>query len=144
MNDTGKARENGASGENGENIPHQTLEVEIINPDGSREKVNPGAGRSWRARGGNFSYGTVWNYAPMDNSGCVAGLISCFIFLVCLGQYGALAAIGFLVFHFIGSIVGTFIFARRLMRGLAVNVWPIRVANWIISFALVAFLAGNN
>ena len=127
-----------------EPIPHQTLEVEIINPDGTREKVNPGGGRRWRATGrGQNMYGSAWNFAPMDNSGCVAAFLTCFLFLVCLAQFGALAGIGFLVFHTVGSIMGSVHFARRLMRGLPANIWLWRVGNWVVSFFLVALLSGS-
>lgn len=136
--------ESGQGPEKGEKIPHQTLEVEIINPDGTREKVNPGRGRAWRAAGERGMHGMAWNFAPMDNVGCAAAFVTCFIFLVCLGQYGALAGIGFLVFHGIGSIMGSVYFARRLMLGLPVNVWLWRVGNWIIPFMLTAFLAGGH
>ena len=127
--------------ENRENIPHQTLEVEIINPDGSREKVDPGRGRQWRTSG-NRTYGAAWNFAPMDNTGCAAAMVTLFLFVFCLSQFGALAAIGFLVFHTAGSVMGSIHFARRLLRGLPLNVWTWRVGNWIISFLLVAFLSG--
>lgn len=144
MNNQNNQGNNSADQKQSEPIPHQTLEVEIINPDGSREKVDPRQGRQWRTRGTGPVYGTAWNFAQVDNTGCLCALFTCFLFLFCLGQYGALAAIAFLVFHTIGSIMGSVHFARRLMRGLPANIWTWRIGNWLISFVLVAFLSGKS
>lgn len=114
-----------------------TLHGEIID---SEECGQTGGGYGRRQ---NYAYGRVFTLAPVDNGGCMASFITVMLFLICLGQYGLLAAIGFFVFHLIGSILGSVHSARQLMRGLPYSVWGWRAGNWIISFLATVWLAGG-
>lgn len=107
-------------------------------------------GSSWSSGGGAYGgggrqgwSGRTLSFAAIDNTGCAAALTTCFVFFLCLFQWGLLAAIGFIVFHTIGNVIASVYSARRLMRGIICNVWSLRAANWIISFFITAWLAGG-
>lgn len=114
-----------------------TLHGEIID---SEEWGQPGGGYGRRQ---SYAYSRAFTLAPIDNGGCLASFVTVMLFLICLGQYGLLAAIGFFVFHLIGSILGSVHSARQLVRGLPYNVWSWRVGNWIVSFLVTVWLAGG-
>lgn len=114
-----------------------TLHGEIIDS----EECSQSGGQYGRRQG--FAYGRTFTMAPIDNGGCLSSFITVMLFLICLGQYGLLAAIGFFVFHLIGSILGSVHSARQLIRGLPYSVWSWRVGNWIISFLVTVWLAGG-
>ncbi len=88
-----------------------------------------------------YSKTGVWTYVPADSGGCLAASITFALFLVCLGQFGLLAAIGFFFFHSIGSIIGSVHTARSLIAGIPVNPWTWRTGNWIISLLITIMLA---
>ena len=117
-----------------------------------------GAGNDWSqgsASGGRFyrvggvfsnggaGFGRVWTATGADGAGCLAPCITLALFLVCLSQFGLLAAIGFVVFHVIGSIAGSLRAMRRLVEGRQPTPWSWRLGNWFISFMLTAWLAGG-
>lgn len=113
-------------------------EPEIINPEDNSWP----RGRNFRNSANNLS-GQTWFYSPMDMSGCASPFITLFLFLIMLGQYGLLAAIGFLVFYTCGAIIGSLRITRGLVLGVLINPWPWRIGNWIISFLLTIWLAGG-
>ena len=104
-------------------------------------------GRFYRVGGvfsnGGAGFGRVWTATGADGAGCLAPCITLALFLVCLSQFGLLAAIGFVVFHVIGSIAGSLRAMRRLVEGRQPNPWSWRLGNWFISFMLTAWLAGG-
>ena len=104
-------------------------------------------GRFYRVGGvfsnGGAGFGRVWTATGADGAGCLAPCITLALFLVCLSQFGLLAAIGFVVFHVIGSIAGSIRAMRRLVEGRQPNPWSWRLGNWFISFMLTAWLAGG-
>lgn len=124
--------------ENGQRENPRVVDAEIVD-SGTREGQN--------ARSNYYVYqpsmGRVWMGTYGGDQGCLAAFITFFLFMVCLGSYGLLAAIGFFVFHIIGSIMGAFQSSRCLMVGAPWNPWPWRCGNWIISFLLTVFLAGG-
>lgn len=124
--------QNGNSTDN-EKIIH---EAEIIEPDNNQYRQNDSSYR--RSYGGTFM-----TYSPVDGTGCLSGFVTLALFLVCLGQFGLLAAIGFMVFYGIGAIMGTLRNARLLMAGYPPSLWGWRLGNWVISFMLTAWLAGG-
>lgn len=119
-------------------------EAEIVAPESSGSHAG-GSKRAWQRvyyQPGSSVNG-VWMWSPLDSGGCLAGLITLAFLIACLGQFGILAAIGFLVFHTIGSIMGTLHSARQLMQGRIWNAWPWRIGNWLVSYIITAFLAGG-
>lgn len=119
------------------------LEVEIINPE-DHDYRESSSQRMWQARYGNQGgFSGYWSASSFDSNGCLAPAITFAIFMLCLGQYGLLAAIGFLVFYVFGSILGTLHSARRLMRGMPVYPWLWRTCNWTASFVFTVWLAGG-
>lgn len=80
---------------------------------------------------------------PVNFGGCGPMIITFILFIICLAQYGALAGIGFLVFHIIGSILGSLRATRTMMLGYLWNPWPWRIGNWCVSFLLTVWLAGG-
>lgn len=117
----------------------EVLDAEIV--ESANASAN-GRERFQRAYHVNFNNGS-WRYANIDADGCLAPSISIALFLVCLGQYGLLAAIGFAVFHIIGSIAGAMRAARKLTLGQPFNPWLWRLGNWFVSFLLTVWLAGG-
>ncbi len=119
------------------------LDVEIIEPDGMGGD-NRHYGRCYsRFAGSRGDFGGYWTSGVIDSGGCMAPAITFALFFICLGHFGLLAAIGFFVFHVIGSILGGVWQARRLMEGAVYNPWAWRVANWAVSFMLTMWLAGG-
>lgn len=79
----------------------------------------------------------------MDPAGCMAPFVTLALTLICLIQFGLLAAIGFLVFYAIGALLGAVRLTKLLMLGAPANPWGWRVGNWVISFLLTVWLAGG-
>lgn len=96
--------------------------------------------------GRNFHYqniGPTFVGYPLNLGGCFPMIITFMLFIICLAQFGALAGIGFLVFHIIGSILGSLRGARIMMLGYLWNPWMWRIGNWCVSFLLTVWLAGG-
>lgn len=117
----------------------EVLDAEIVEPDGRGQSQNSQARFGYQ--GGQSRFSGFWTSTPIDTGGCLAPAMTFALFLVCMGQFGLLAAIGFLVFHVIGSIMGSVHQARQLMAGIPVNPWAWRTGNWIISFLVTMWLA---
>lgn len=94
---------------------------------------------NYRQKFGGINTGYFWT--PINTDGCAPFVITLALFLGCLIQFGILAAIGFFVFHLIGSVLGITYGANRLIMGKPVNPWALRILNWTLSFMLTAFLA---
>lgn len=114
-------------------------DAEIVDQLGS---TNSSSSNGWQS-GSRQNIGGVWTYGPVRMDGCWPACVTFALFLVCLGQFGVLAAIGFLVFHTIGGAIGSVRAARALTFCILWNPWPWRVGNWFISFILTAWLAGG-
>lgn len=117
------------------------LDVEIIEPDsnGQRHDCQGEYGARWSQRG----FSGFWTASPINTGGCVVPAITFALFMVCLGQFGLLAAIGFFVFHVIGAIMGSLYQARQLMAGIPYDPWAWRAGNWVVSFSITMWLAGG-
>lgn len=106
-----------------------------------------GSGARFYRVGGAFGngagFGRVWTATGADGAGCLAPCVTFALFLVCLSQFGLLAAIGFAVFHIVGSIAGSIRSMRMLVIGRQPNPWSWRLGNWFVSFMLTAWLAGG-
>lgn len=111
-----------------------------------------GGGSGHGGNGGHGGYGApgfgggferIRTITGGDGNACLAPCITLALFLVCLSQFGLLAAIGFLVFHTIGGIAGSLRSMRLLMAGRLVNPWAWRLGNWFVSFMLTLWLAGG-
>lgn len=123
---------------NDNNERARVVDAEIVDgPDNGR--ANPG--RAFYGYGNGINRLRINSY--YSDSGCLAALVTFFVFCACLGQFGLLAAIGFFFFHTIGSIMGTFRASSRLVAGLPWSPWPWRCGNWLVSFLLTAWLAGG-
>ena len=120
----------------------KAIEAEIVENGSSYQSSNTGADSYARQGRRAYARRTI-TFAPVDTTGCLAAFITLSIFFACLFQWGLLAAIGFIVFHTIGSVVSSIHTARQLMRGLSYNIWSLRISNWIISFFITAWLAGG-
>lgn len=131
------------------NNRRDVLEVEVLDPENGADQGNSGFRGNYGARGayGRAFYrggpGNIWIFPSVNSGGCLAPAISFALFMICLAQYGLLAAIGFFVIHVIGSILGSVRAARMLAMGLPFNPWAWRAGNWIISFFLTVWLAGG-
>lgn len=121
----------------------RVLDVEILEPESGRQ--NGGGRRESRGFQGFAQSGPtrVLRVVRLNGGGCLAPAITFALFIICLGQYGLLAAISFFVFHVIGGIFSVSRAARDLSLGLPHNVWAWRCGNWAISFLLTAWLAGG-
>lgn len=117
------------------------LEAEIVESQTSYS--SSGSNDSYGGRRGRIYAGRTITFAPIDTTGCLAAFITLSIFFTCLFQWGLLAAIGFIVFHTIGSAIASVHTARQLIRGLPYNIWSLRIINWVISFFITAWLAGG-
>lgn len=121
----------------------RVIEAEIVDSADSQEGwKGQGNYTTGQARGRTYM-GRTLTFAPIDNTGCLAALVTVTVFMACLFQWGLLAGIGFLFFHTIGSIFSSLHTARQLVRGLPYNIWSLRICNWIISFFITAWLAGG-
>lgn len=87
----------------------------------------------------------------MGRSSCLPGCITLFLTLVCAVQFGILGALGFLVFHLIGSGMVLALNLRQIMQGqpahfglgLTMGPWVGRLVIWGGSWALVGWLSGG-
>lgn len=122
------------------NSGRRAIEAEILQPDDTGHSGTSWNNAGYRREGNVYSY---WSVAPVYGNGCLGGAITFGLFIVCLGQYGLLAAIGFMVFYAIGGVIGSVYAARRLMGGMPANPWVWRIGNWLISFTLTVWLAGG-
>lgn len=118
-------------------------EPEIVDNDGYSNRNSKSYYYTTRPSGRKVYYNNLFAYSPVDMGGCLPACVSFALFFICTGQYGLLAGIGFLVFHIIGSILGSVRAARLLMNGIVWNPWPWRIGNWLISFMLTIWLAGG-
>lgn len=122
----------------GRSTDPRVIDVEILEPEDPRGA----GGQRQYARGPFYSY-SFSRFSPVDTGGCIAPCVTLGLFLACLAKYGLLAAIGFFVFHLIGSIIGTLRGAHNLALGIPTNVWGWRCANWVISFLFTIWLSGG-
>ncbi|MBD5641985.1 MAG: hypothetical protein HDQ91_06165 [Desulfovibrio sp.] len=114
----------------------QVLDAEIVGQEKQRD---------WQREryAGQQGFSGVWTFSPMERSGCLGPAVTFALFLICIGQFGILAGIGFAVFYTIGSILGSVHFTRLLMEGRPSNPWAWRVGNWTISLLVTIWLAGG-
>lgn len=124
----------GNSQDNGKKIH----EAEIVGQENQKQQ-------EWQRQryAGQPIYGGVWSFSPMERQGCLGPAITFALFLICVGQFGVLAGIGFAVFYCIGAILGSMHFAKMLMEGRHANPWAWRAGNWTISLLLTIWLAGG-
>lgn len=117
-------------------------------PDGNSGSWSSGDSRGFFysrtfGAGGGSGFGRVWTTAGQGQNACLAPCITFALFMVCLVQFGFLAALGFVFFHTIGSVMGTLRDLRRLGEGFSPQPWAWRIGNWALSFLLTAWLAGG-
>lgn len=108
---------------------------------------NTGDGRFYRMGAtfgsGGGGFGRVWTASGANGAGCLSPCITFALFFVCLSQFGVLAALGFAIFHLVGSIAGSIRSMRLLVEGRRTNPWTWRLGNWFVSFMLTVWLAGG-
>lgn len=128
----------------------RVLDAEIVDGPGRNDGRDESQGR--RQDGGRQYYRASYRFynipngaffSPADQGSCLAACVTIFIFFACLGQYGFLAALGFVFFHVLIGIFSSVRQARLLMRGQPFNPWLWRACNWLFSYLLVAWLAGG-
>lgn len=118
----------------------RAVDPEILGPDENSYQNNG----IWQKRAnGGEDFVTYWGGAPLSGTGCLGPAITFALCMVCLGRYGILAAIGFIVFYVIGAVLGTLHTTKLVMQGQPVYPWAWRTGNWIISFLLTVWLAGG-
>lgn len=121
----------------------QVVDAEIVGQERGNDRQYSER-RAFRRSFGMYSGpGQFWSVSPVDTTGCLSPFITFFLFILLLGQFGLLAAIGFFVFYILGAIIGSLRMTRLLIAGLPLNPWPWRVGNWVISFLLTVWLAGG-
>ena len=112
-------------------------EPEILEPEQNWHdgKQQDSRESSWNSR--------TWVYTSRNNDGCIASFISLALFIVTTSYCGLLGGIGFLFFHILIALAGSVIAARKLLSGHYFNIWQWRICNWLVSFMLVFWLAGE-
>lgn len=91
---------------------------------------------------GGFTFIRFGNGATDKNS-CLLPLTSLLLFIVCLFQYGVLAAIGFGFFHLAGSAALGVFTMRQLMQGRQPDPRLGQVLVRIAAFLLAGWLSGG-
>lgn len=134
--------ETDSPGDNGRRV----LDAEVLGPDEGRGgERQDGFGHFRQAAGGGQAFGQfsgqVWTMN--GQRACVTPAVGFFLFLLCLVQFGLLAAIGFAVFLGIGSLVTGMVQLRLMMQGRDPLPWLWRGLNWLGSYGLAAWLAGG-
>lgn len=122
----------------------KVLDAEIVDSDSGA----PGHAPTYQETYGANGTASLFATSLQSTGGCAAGIITIAIALICLGQYGILAAIGFYAFYLAGGLIGLFVLIRR---SLSLNrlaaplsfLWTWRICNWLISYLLTAYLAGG-
>lgn len=131
---------NSSQGNSNESSPRRVVDVEVITPQEYRQGKRKGAQQKEPPRAANFS--GAWVYSA-PTAGCLPAVVTCALFLVCMAEYGLLAAIGFAVFHLVGNVLGSIRQTRQLMDGHIYNPWLWRTGNWLVSFLLTVWLAAG-
>lgn len=125
-----------------EDSGRKVLDAEIVDSDVEGRQA-PTYQRAFNANG-PFIIRTA---RLRSTGGCSASIITVGIALICLGQYGFLAAIGFYVFYLIGGLIGIFFFIRKsaslMLTAPPSFFWAWRICNWMLSYLLAAYLAGG-
>lgn len=121
----------------------KVLDAEIVDSDLDARQA-PTYQRAFNANG-PFIIRTA---TLRSTGGCAASIITIGIALICLGQYGFLAAVGFYVFYLAGGLIGIFFFIRKsaslmLLTASPSFLWAWRICNWMLSYLLTAYLAGG-
>ncbi len=78
--------------------------------------------------------------APGHQGMSLASAITLGIFAACLVQWGFLAGLGFLFFHFLASAAGVYHNFRMVLEGRVPNPWLWRAGSWAFSLLLVSWL----
>lgn len=103
------------------------------------------SGSGKEENGGNGGGAGFGGFSPFGGAqGQFSGLpfwITFGLMLACGVQYGFLAAIGFLFFYVLGSALGMFFTVSRLLNGMAINPWAVRICNWAACWLLTTWLA---
>lgn len=122
----------------------KVLDAEIVDIDSDAPGHAPTYQDAYGANGTAF----LPAISLQSTGGCAAGIITIAIALICLAQYGILAAIGFYAFYLAGGLIGIFVLIRR---SLSLNrltapisfIWTWRICDWLLSYLLTAYLAGG-
>lgn len=114
----------------------KVVEVEVLPPE------NESTGASQGARRG-YASGPVFAYSSFDSRGCLSPTVTFVLFIILLGRFGLLAAIGFCVFYTCGAILGSLRMTRAMIQGRPINPWLWTIGNWCVSFLFTVWLAGG-
>lgn len=119
---------------NGDNNNRRIYDTEIIDDNGQSN-----------GKGGNQAGFGIWTASGYSgySGGCGPSFITFALFFACIIQFGLLAAIGFIVFYAIGSILGSIYNGRRIILGQPYNPWLWRFCNWCVSLFIVTMLAAK-
>ncbi|MBD5608123.1 MAG: hypothetical protein HDQ93_04660 [Desulfovibrio sp.] len=124
-----------AENDNNQNS-RKVVEVEVLPPE------NESTGAFHDSRRG-YAQGPVFAYSSFDSRGCLSPTVTILLFIILLGQFGLLAAIGFGVFYTCGAILGSLRMTRAMIQGRPINPWLWTCGNWCVSFLLTVWLAGG-
>lgn len=131
------------------NGERRVITPEVIGPenDGRPRQEQCGNGQygsgPYRQRRITYFQSYGWPMTSVDQNACLAPCVTLVLFLVCLFQFGFLAALGFVFFHVLFGVLGSVQATSRMMTGEGFNIWLWRLGNWIFSFLLTVWLAGG-
>ena len=144
--------------DNGNNGERRVITPEVLGPENEgRPQGSCGNGQYGNGPCGSGQYGNGpyrqrrikyfqsygWPMTSVDQNACLAPVITLILFLVCLFQFGFLAALGFVFFHVLFGVLGSVQATSRMMTGEVFNIWLWRLGNWLFSFLLTVWLAGG-
>ena len=142
--------------------PTRPVDPEILSPEAdsgwqhggghgqSRQGSQQGTHQGQTSTGQRFVFTSLNFGSPATADGCLPGYITLFLAGVCLVQFGLLAAIGFVVFYGIGSVIVAVARMQGMVDGRLsplldparpVGRWAPRSAVWALCFLLTAWLA---
>jgi hypothetical protein len=114
----------------------RVIDAEVVNEEHSSYQRS-----NTQQQGQHFRYST-WNMGSLaQQQSCLPFFITFGLMLACGAQWGALAAIGFLFFYTIGSVVGLLFTMGKVLNGNSVNPWLLRCCNWVAASLLTQWLA---
>ena len=125
--------------EDAHNRHYSRFRQEAGDSQGFKQTFGPRFGQTSGPASGQI-FGQVWSMN--GQRACTGPAVGFFLFLLCLVQFGLLAAIGFAVFLGIGSLVTGMLQLRLMMQGRDPMPWLWRVGNWLACYGLTAWLAG--
>lgn len=123
-----------SSQDGGRGRPYVNTVYMRVESDGS------GSGFGRNRMGFGSVWGTGFGLPSSSTELAVCRGITLGLILTCLIQWGFLAALGFVFFYTIFSVLGVFVGMSRVLQGHIPSPWPWRIGNWVVSMLLISWL----